>query len=125
MAIKIDNIKATNMELTPAISDYISKKVEMLEKFVDPNDTSVSANIEVGKTTEHHQRGDVFRAEINFSMGGKQFRAVSETEDLYAAIDEMKDDLAHTLLSHKGKQQTMIRKGASQLKNLLKGFRNR
>jgi len=124
MAIKIDNIKATNMELTPAISDYINKKIEMLEKFVDPNDTSVSANIEVGKTTEHHQQGDVFRAEINFSIGGKQFRAVSETEDLYAAIDEMKDDLAKSLLSNKGKQQTAFRKGASQLKNLLKGFRN-
>ncbi|MFC1721199.1 ribosome hibernation-promoting factor, HPF/YfiA family [Patescibacteria group bacterium] len=123
MAIKIDNIKATNIELTPAIYDYIDKKMEMLEKFVDENDTSVSASIEVGKTTNHHQNGDVFRAEINFSIGGKQFRAVSETEDLYAAIDEMKDDLAHSLLSDKEKQQTLMRKGASQLKNLIKGFR--
>ena len=123
MAIKIDNIKATNIELTPAISDYLTKKMEMLEKFIDQNDTSTSASIEVGKTTEHHQHGEVFRAEINLLSGGKQFRTVSEEADLYTAIDMVKDEMARVLSSHKNKQQTMFKKGATKIKNLLKGFK--
>ncbi len=123
MAIKIDNVKATNMDLTDAISDYISKKMEMLEKFIDADDTSAHAQIEVGRTTEHHHSGDVFRAEINFSVGGKRFRAVSEQEDLYSAIDEVKDEISRSLSSHKEKKKTLFKKGAMRIKNILKGFK--
>jgi len=121
--IKINNIKATGMDLTPAIKEYVAKKVDMLEKFVDSADTSVAVDVEVGKTTAHHQGGDVFRTEINFYIGGKQFRAESTKDDLYASIDEVKDELSRVLKEHKDKELTERRKGGAFLKRLLKGFR--
>ncbi len=120
--ILINNIKGTEMELTDAIRSYAEKRVDALNKFVDVDDTSVSANMEVGKTTKHHHTGDIFKAELNVSIGGKQFRAVAEKEDLYAAIDEVKDEMARILSAHKGKQATLLRKGSVMLKNIFKGF---
>jgi len=117
------NIKTTNIELTPAISSYVEDKVNMLDKFIvvaDPE--SVNADVEIGTTTKHHQAGDIFRAEINLHIAGKLLRSVAKKDDLYAAIDEMKDDLARQINADKGKERTMIKKGKSKLKALLKDF---
>ena len=76
------NIKATNIELTQEISDYLDKRLQSIEKLIDPNDTSAIFDVEVGKTTNHHQTGSIFRAEINLHIALKQFRATSEEETL-------------------------------------------
>jgi len=123
MAIKVNKIKATNIDLTDAISSYVDKCVSAFEKYVSPDDTSVSADIEIGKTTNHHNTGPVFRAEINFSVGGKMFRAASEQEDLYAAVDKVKEEMCRELSYDKNKQRTLLKRGGAAIKSLLKGFR--
>lgn len=122
--IKITS-KFTNIESTPAISEYIDKKVTMLEKFIDENDTSALADVEVGKTTNRHAGGEVFRAEINFHVGTKHLRAESTTSDLYASIDEAKDEIARELDVSKKKETTLFRKGGKKIKDILKGFTRR
>jgi ribosomal subunit interface protein len=122
MAIKINKIKSTNMELTDAISDFVMARVNSLDKFVNPDDTSASIDIEVGKTTEHHNKGNVFMAEFNLQVGGKNFRSSNNNEDLYTAIDKVKEEMANELRRNKGKNKTLFKKGSSVLKNLLKGF---
>ena len=118
------NIKATNMELTDAIRDYVGKKIDSLEKFISQRGSNAQVQVEVGKTTHHHQKGDVFRAEINISLSGNsyQFRAESETEDLYAAIDLARDEMERELTHFKGKKQALYKRGAKTLKSLLKRF---
>lgn len=115
-------IKATNTTLTPQIEEYISKKVEALDKLVSKEDTSAQVAVEVGKTTEHHKSGDVFFAEFNLHIAGGDFIAKQEAADLYAAIDIAKDELMHAVRAHKGKQQTMLRRGGQMVKNMLRGF---
>ena len=117
------NIKATNITTTPAISEYIDKKVNMLEKFLANQDVLV--NVEVGKTTRHHKSGDVFRAEIQIIADGKDYYAVSETDDLYAAIDKVKDEIVHELTSKRKKALHLLRRGGAKIKNLLKGIMGR
>ena len=85
-------IKNTNLELTQAISDYLYKKLSDLENLVSHHDKDALCRVEIGKTTKHHKSGDVFRAEINLRMKGENVYVVSEREDLYAAIDEVKDE---------------------------------
>jgi len=118
------NIKATNTELTPAIRDYVEKKVTSLEKFISKYGENAQVQVEVGKTTHHHNKGDVFRAEMNVSLAGNayQFRAEAETIDLYAAIDMAKDELERELSRFKGKRESLYRRGAKTLKNLMKRF---
>lgn len=122
MTIKT-NIKATGISLTPAISDYVSKKVAMLSKFISSDDQSAMADVEVGKSTGHHKAGDVYRAEINLRIAGKQLRAVAEKENLYSAIDSMKDEISRELTSHKTRQFTMLKKGGQKIKALLRGLK--
>lgn len=118
------NIKATNMELTPAIRDYVEKRMAHLEKFISKHGDNAQVQVEVGKTTHHHNKGDVFRAEMNVTLSGNsyQFRAEAETEDLYAAIDLAKDELERELISFKGKREAIYRRGAKTLKSLMKRF---
>lgn len=113
------DIKATNMELTDAIRSHVLEKVNMLEKYLD-DDPSIQGQVEVGKTTHHHNKGEVFRAELNLSVPGDMIRAVEEHEDLYAAIDTMKETASRELRRAKNKQKDQKRKGGRSLKALFK-----
>lgn len=115
------NTKATNISLTPAISEYIDKKIGMLEKFFHGPE-EVLINVEVGKTTRHHKSGNVFMAEIHITAHSEEYYATTETEDLYAAIDMVKDDIVRELTSRRKKAIRMFRKSGVQLKNLLRGM---
>lgn len=114
------NIKATGIALTPAISDYVQKKISSVEKFLPSSD--VVAQVEVGKSTKHHKTGDVFMAETHLMGAGLDLYAVSKQGDLYAAIDLVKDELVHELTHLKGKKETLYRKGAQMAKNMMKGL---
>ncbi len=117
-------IKATHISLTPEITSYLEKKLAMLEKFVQGHEEVLLAS-EIGKSTEHHKSGDVFRAEFNLYLRGGSLRAVAEASDLYSAIDQAKDELLSELKTHKSKKRDIFRKSALKLKNLLKGLAGR
>ena len=113
-------IRSKNFDITPAIDDYVSKKVSSLEKFLDPNKETL-AEVEVGKTTNHHKSGEIYRAEINIvEPGSKQVFVFAEEIDLYTAIDIMRDEAERAIVSKKNKKLTLFRKGSGAVKDLLK-----
>ena len=116
------NIKATGIELTVAISSYVQKKIFSIEKYLDKSNVNVVAQVEVGKSTKHHKTGNVFRAEVHIIGDSLDLYAVSEMDNLYAAIDIVKDEIVHNLLQSKGKRQTLARRGAEIMKNMMKGI---
>lgn len=116
------NIKATGFELTPAISDYIDKRFAVFDRYVGENNDSARCDVEVAKTTRHHKHGDVFKAEVHLVFSGKNFFASCEKEDLYAAIDIVRDEIVRSLSSNKDKGIALMRKGALAMKNALKGL---
>ncbi len=116
------NVKTTNNSLTPSISEYIEKKLNTLEKFF--GDEEVLAMVEIGRTTRHHRSGDIFRAEMHIIAPKLEHYAVSEKDDLYAAIDEVKDEVTYSLSSKKKKALRLIRRGGAQIKNLIKVVRD-
>ena len=117
------NIKTLDIFLTPAISDYIEKKIAHLDKFVSPElQEEVMCYSEIGKTGNHHKKGDIFVCELTVHIGGKVFRAKTEEEDLYAAIDVAVDEMTEELKSFKDKRKGMIKKTGAKIKSLLKGL---
>lgn len=112
-------LKGMHMDITPAIRSYAEEKVRMLQRFVDDGD-DVFVEIELGKTTEHHQRGNVFRAEITMKTPHDSYRAEAEKEDLYAAIDVAKDELAAEIKEGKKKRTTGIKKGGRLFKDVMR-----
>lgn len=115
-------VKSTNLELTDAIKNYLTEKLIDLEKIINvSDDTKVLAEVELAKNTEHHQSGDkLFKAEINLTISGKLFRVVAEQHDIYAAIDEMKDDIMRDVRKDKEKDSTMLKKGGRKAKEMLR-----
>lgn len=110
-------LKSKNLEITQSVEDYLQKKLDSLEKFVkDFNQELLIADIEVGRTTFHRKSGDVFRAEINLSLGGELLRAEAESDDLFAAIDEVRDDLELKIKKFKTKKETIFKRGARSIK---------
>ena len=119
------NIKATNTSLTPAISDYVNKKIGALEKFIENNDAA-RCDVEIEVTNKHHNAGqDLFRAEVNLHAGDLHLRAEASHADLYAAIDIVKDEITREVVSKKKKRLHAFRRGGQKIKNILKGFYQR
>ena len=113
-----------NMQITEGIKDYLYKKLAHLEKFIDSADQSVLCEVELGKTTQHHKTGDVFRTEINLHIAGKNLRAVSETDELFASIDMAKDEMVRELQVNKDKKVSLIKRSGAKIKSLIKGIFN-
>ncbi len=117
------NIKATNMELTGAINDYVNKRLSAVEKFSKGGE--MSGYVEVGKTTNHHKQGDYFKAEFSIDMNGEHFFSESEESDLYAAIDDAKEEITRAVTHNKDRKQTLYKRGAASVKKMLKGLSDR
>lgn len=92
------SIKTTKIELTPGIEAAINDKIGGLAKYFD---NIIGCEVEVGKTTEHHHKGDIFRAEVNLSVPKKIIRAEAETDDLYKSINEAKDKMKVEIMKYK------------------------
>lgn len=86
------NTKATGLDLTPSLRVYIQSKLSSLEKFIRKFDARGVAEmwLDVGRTTKHHHKGPVFRAEADLRLPGKILRAEEESSDLRVAIDAVR-----------------------------------
>ncbi|MSR71164.1 MAG: ribosome-associated translation inhibitor RaiA [Candidatus Taylorbacteria bacterium] len=115
-------IKATNIKLTEAIEAYVEKRFAGLEKFLKGENKNIKCAVEIGKTTSHHKHGDIFRAEINLYVKPKSLYSSEEKEDLYVAIDLVKEEIERQLLSVKNKKITETRKGGAKIKNVMKNL---
>jgi len=107
-------IKATNLKLSPSIKQYIETKIGGLEKFIKASPYEIW--VEVGKTTHHHHKGQVFRAEVQLKLPGKGLRVESVKNDIHLAIDEVKDQLQRELKQYQEKQISKTKKGARVFK---------
>lgn len=117
------NIKtrSSNFVQTPAIEDYVTKRVSSLSKFLNDHNENILCEVELGKSTNHHKSGEIFRAEINIVRSGKdQYFAVAEGIDLYSAIDKVRDEIEREIVGRKEKRETLFRRTASRFKSFFK-----
>ena len=115
--------KATNIEFTPAIDEYLAKHlIAHIERLVDTKDESATVALEVGKTSRHHNKGDVFRAEVNLHISGSNLRAEAERDDLHMAIDEVREEIVRELTKNKKRRFDLLKRGGQKLKDLMRGI---
>ena len=96
-------IKATQLELTDALRQYVEDRIKSLEKYIGrfEEQGEAIARVELARTTQHHRNGDVFSAEINLHINGDIIRASRDGEDMYATVDEIKDILKLEIQKYK------------------------
>jgi ribosomal subunit interface protein len=108
---------AKNIELTEALRNRVESELEKLKK-VTPNDARIY--VEIGKTSNHHKHGDVYKAEGKVSLPGKEYFADIITDDLYAAIGDLGNELFSQITQSKSRTRSLVRKGQSIIKKLLR-----
>ena len=97
------NLKATGVALTAPLKEYVEEKIGSLKKFLSRWDTEGAAEawVEVGRTTSHHHKGNVFRAEVDIRVPGKVLRGEDVDFDVRVAIDRVRDKLKRELERYK------------------------
>lgn len=114
-------IKGTNLELHEDLKAYAEEKYGGLKKFMEDIDLGgnrVLARVELAKTTQHHQQGDIYRAEVNLELPKKTLRSVVESDDIYKAMDGVKDDLRIMINEYKTERIEKTRRGRRMIKDL-------
>jgi putative sigma-54 modulation protein len=95
-------ITGKGIELTPAIEEYVTKKVNGLEKFYN---NIIRAQVVVGVETHHHLKGDIFIAECKLFVPGHDLFVEKKEATLYQAIDVMREYMEKDLKKHKMKER--------------------
>ena len=115
------NLKGTNIELTAEIYDYIIKRVTNLEKLLaklEGKGAEAMINFEVAKKTNHHKSGVVFHADCLAKIEGREFYSSADKEDLFQAIDAVKENLFREISKNKDRRQTLFKRGAASIKKI-------
>jgi len=111
------DIKAKGIDLTTAIREYVELRLKPLERFITSDD---HVYVEVGKTTNHHKHGLIYKAECNATVRGKKHFVSADNADLYGAIDDMKDELTRNLMGKRDRAMALFRRGSQRIKKLLR-----
>ncbi len=106
------SIKATNLDLTPSVKEYVEEKIGNLAKYIK----AIEAKVELERERKH-KSGLVFRAEVMLVVGGKLMRADASAEDIYAAIDLVIPKIKDQIGKFKDKKTALTRKGARAAKS--------
>lgn len=88
------NLSGHHIDLTDSLRDYVSEKLQRLERHFDH-----VTNVHVVLSTEKKS----MRAEASVNVSGAQLFADSSDGSMYAAIDALADKLDRQILKHKEK----------------------
>ena len=75
-----------HLEVTPALREYVQKKLSRIDKLVEPSATQ-DVNVTMGVTHGNHI------VEIMMPLGAMIIRAEERSDDMYASIDLVMDKL--------------------------------
>ncbi|MEK5444490.1 MULTISPECIES: ribosome hibernation-promoting factor, HPF/YfiA family [unclassified Fredinandcohnia] len=101
------NVRGENIEVTPALREYVEKKVGKLERYFDGTpDAKVNVNLKVNNAKDH-------KIEVTIPMTQLVLRAEESNEDMYAAIDLVTDKLERQIRKHKTKVNRKLREKGS------------
>ena len=89
-------ISGHHLEITPAIHDYVTGKLERVTRHFD-NVIDVNVILSVDKLKQ--------KAEVTVHLSGKDVYVEVIDEDLYAAIDALVDKLDRQIQKHKQRVQ--------------------
>ena len=106
------NIKIIGKDLTAteAIKEYVEKKLERIKKYFEGEEITASVTIKGEKNAQV--------AEMNVNVKSYNIRAVTETKDLYAAIDKDIDILEGQIRKLKTKKERMNKEDSIRLKEV-------
>lgn len=114
------DVYAKGVDLTEALRDYVVNKVSNLGKYLADTNEPISVHFEIGKVSNHHKSSeDAYEASCRFMLKGKEYFVRQYDENMYAAIDGVKETLYREIRDQKGKRESAFLKGKRLFKQLL------
>ncbi len=110
-------ISGSHIDLTDALQNHVDSEFAKIEKLIDPH---ARITVEIGKTTEHHKQGNIFKAEAKIVEPKAEYFATIISDDLYTAIGMLSDELSEQITRSKDRQRTLFKKGSAMIKKLLR-----
>jgi putative sigma-54 modulation protein len=101
MAVKID-IFTKNLELTDRLNDYVVKKVEKLEKFLDEVD---ECRVDLSHVKTARNANDRHVAQLTLRGKGFILRSEERSDNIFAAVDAALDKMKRQIRRYKGKRE--------------------
>lgn len=97
------NIRGENIEVTPAIREYVEKKIGKLDRYFNETpDANVHVNLKV--YSDKHTK-----VEVTIPLPDLVLRAEERNVDMYAGIDLIVDKLERQIRKHKTKVNRKFR----------------
>ncbi|HEY9784707.1 MAG TPA: ribosome-associated translation inhibitor RaiA [Candidatus Obscuribacterales bacterium] len=90
-------VTGRNIDLTPALKDYLIDKLQRAQKHFD-HDLNITALLSVAKNPSVAQSQT---AEITINLNGSVIRGEESTENMYASIDLVADKIERQLRKYK------------------------
>ncbi len=98
-------IRGKNIELTPALKEYVEEKVGRLDKFLDSiHSVDVSLTVERNRSIEKTQR-----AEVTMFVNGTVIRGEEASVSMYSSLDIVVEKLERQLKKYKSKLYNSMR----------------
>ena len=97
------NIRGENIEVTPAIREYVETKVEKVERYFN-EDVNATANVNLKVYNDKQTK-----VEVTIPMKNVTLRAEERNNDMYAAVDLIVDKLERQIRKHKTKVNRKFR----------------
>ncbi|EEK70740.1 ribosome-associated translation inhibitor RaiA [Bacillus mycoides] len=104
------NIRGENIEVTPALKEYVEKKLSKLERYFDTF-PEIKVNLKV--------YSDKQRIEVTIPFTDLLLRAEETNSDMYAAIDLVVDKIERQIRKHKTKVNRKLREKGSIKTNFI------
>lgn len=119
------NLRADNYELNEGIKNFVNDKVYAFEKFLPISEKEeVIVDVVLAKTTQHHNNGEIYRAE--FALKYKKEFKHSEiiSENMISSIEKACEEINRQILKTKEKKINLFRAGSEKAKKWLR-FRSK
>ncbi len=111
-------LKQTNIAINPTEQKHIDRHVAGISRRVSKYGAALILNIEVGRTTRHHRKGEVYRAECMLQLPKKTLRAEAEAEDIVKAFEMCRKGLEREIDTYKASKEEKDYRQARKLKKL-------
>jgi len=104
-------IKRKNIDQSDALDKFIEEKLSGLQKFIsilreegNIGKSLADVIVEIEKTTKHHRKGEIFEVKGIINLPGKILLTSVESDDLFKAVIEVKDNLQVEIKQYKMKK---------------------
>ncbi len=111
-------LKQTDVKINAPEQKHIDQHIAKLKKMLVKYGTGVILDIEVGRLSRHHRKGQIYHAECNLTLPKKLLRAEADGQDIITAFETCRKELMREIDRYKTSKEEGNYRQARKLKKM-------